>query len=81
MVYAQQGEKDEALRALRTAVDEGWRLFWWYDLEDPTLDFIRNEPEFMAIVAEIEADMAAQLEEIREMERNGELAPIPAALQ
>jgi hypothetical protein len=81
MVYAQQGEKDEALRALRTAVDEGWRLFWWYDLEDPTLDFIRNEPEFMAIVAEIEADMAAQLEEIREMEKNGELAPIPASLQ
>jgi len=81
MVYAQQGEKDEALRALRTALDEGWRLFWWSDLEDPTLDFIRNEPEFMAIVAEIEADMAAQLEQIREMERNGELAPIPAALQ
>jgi imidazolonepropionase-like amidohydrolase len=29
------------------------------------------------IVAEIEADMAAQLERVREMERNGELEPIP----
>jgi len=29
------------------------------------------------MVAEIEADMAAQLERLREMERNGELEPIP----
>ena len=29
------------------------------------------------MVAEIEADMAAQLERVREMERNGELEPIP----
>jgi hypothetical protein len=32
---------------------------------------------FAAIVAEIEADMAAQLERVREMERDGELEPIP----
>ena len=29
------------------------------------------------MVAEIEADMAAQLARVREMERNGELEPIP----
>jgi hypothetical protein len=29
------------------------------------------------MVAEIEADMAEQLARVREMERNGELAPIP----
>jgi hypothetical protein len=29
------------------------------------------------MVAEIEADMAEQLERVREMERNGELEPIP----
>jgi hypothetical protein len=34
-------------------------------------------PEFAAIVAEIEADMAEQLARVREMERNGELEPIP----
>ena len=38
---------------------------------------MRDEPEFQAIVAEIEADMAAQLERVREMEQNGELEPIP----
>jgi hypothetical protein len=29
------------------------------------------------MVAEIEADMAAQLARVREMEKNGELEPIP----
>ncbi len=29
------------------------------------------------MIAEIEADMAAQLARVREMERNGELAAIP----
>ncbi len=38
---------------------------------------MRDEPEFQAIVAEIEADMAAQLERVREMEKTGELEPIP----
>jgi hypothetical protein len=32
---------------------------------------------YQAMVAEIEADMAEQLERVREMERNGELEPIP----
>jgi hypothetical protein len=31
----------------------------------------------LAMIAEIEADMAAQLARVREMDRNGELAPIP----
>jgi len=38
---------------------------------------IRDTPEFSAIVAEIEADMAEQLVRVREMQRNGELEPIP----
>ena len=36
-----------------------------------------DDPEFQAMVEEIEADMAAQLARVREMERNGELEPIP----
>ena len=50
------------------AVDERWRTFWWYYLDyDPSLDSIRDEPEFQAMVEEIKADMAAQLERVREM--------------
>jgi tetratricopeptide (TPR) repeat protein len=77
-IYALQGEKKKALAALRQAIDEGWRAFWWYHLKyDPTLESLHDEPEFQAMVAEIEADMAEQLERVREMERNGELEPIP----
>ncbi len=77
-IYALQGDKQKALAALRQAVDEGWRTFWRYSLKyDPNLESLHDEPEFQAMVAEIEADMAAQLARVREMERNGELEPIP----
>ncbi len=77
-IYALRGEKQKALSALRQAIDEGWRTLWWYFLkQDPTLESLHDEPEFQAMVAEIEADMAAQLARVREMERNGELEPIP----
>jgi hypothetical protein len=77
-IYALQGEKQKALSALRQAINEGWRDSWWYFLKhDPILESLHDEPEFQAMVEEIEADMAAQLERVREMERNGELEPIP----
>jgi tetratricopeptide (TPR) repeat protein len=77
-IYALQGDKQRALSALRQAVNEGWRNLWWYYLKrDPILESLHDEPEYQAMVAEIEADMAAQLERVREMERNGELEPIP----
>ena len=77
-IYALQGEKQKALSALRQAIDEGWRDLWWYFLKyNPGLESLHDEPEYQAMVAEIEADMAEQLARVREMERNGELEPIP----
>jgi TolB-like protein/Flp pilus assembly protein TadD len=77
-IYALRGDKEKALSALREAIDEGWRAFWWYYLKyDPILESLHDEPEYQAMVAEIEADMAQQLARVREMERNGELEPIP----
>jgi len=77
-IYALRGEKQKALSTLRQAIDEGWRSLWWYLLkQDPSLESLHDEPEYQAMVAEIEADMAAQLARVREMERNGELEPIP----
>jgi hypothetical protein len=76
-LYALQGEQQKALSALRAAIDEGWRAGWWWWLYKPDMESLHGEPEFQAMVEEIEADMAAQLERVREMERNGELATIP----
>jgi hypothetical protein len=77
-IYALRGDKQKALSALRQAIDENWRNMWWYFLkQDSTLESLHDEPEFQAMVAEIEADMAAQLARVREMERNGELEQIP----
>jgi tetratricopeptide (TPR) repeat protein len=78
LILALQGEKTEALSALQNAVDENWRSFWWYYLRyDPNLDSIRDEPLFQQALAQIEADMSAQLQDIRKMEQNGEIAAIP----
>jgi hypothetical protein len=77
-IYAIRGERKKALSTLRQAVDEGWRGFWWYYLKhDLSLESLHDEPEYQAMLAEIEADMAEQLARVREMERNGELEPIP----
>ena len=81
-IYALQGDNGKALSSLRQAIDKGWRARWWYDLKhDLNLESIRDEPEFQAMVKEIEADMAEQLARVREWDANGELAPIPKSLK
>jgi hypothetical protein len=77
-IYALRGDKQKALLALRQAIDEGWRSYWSYSLKyAPNLESLHDELEYQAMIAEIEADMAAQLERVREMERRGELTLIP----
>jgi tetratricopeptide (TPR) repeat protein len=75
--YLLQGETDRALAALREAIDAGWRDGWWLLEREPIYEPLWDQPEFQAMMAEIKADMAAQIERVREMERNGELEPIP----
>ena len=51
---------------------------------DPILQSLHGEPEYQAMIEEIEADMAMPLARVHELERNGELEPIPevaAAIQ
>ena len=77
-IHAILGNSSNALSNLREAIDEGWRLQWWFYLKhDLALESLRNESEFQEMFQEIEVEMKDQLERIREMEANGALAPIP----
>jgi len=77
------GRHDEALDALEamSLADrqlDGWNGWVWQFLRDydPTLDAIRDDPRFQAAFAEVEVEMAKQLEHVRKMEQNGEVVTI-----
>ena len=60
-IHAVRGETDQALRQLARSEQAGWRRGWRYYRDfDPNLASIRNEPEFKAVFADIERDMAQQ---------------------
>ena len=60
-IHAIRGEKAKALAALREAESASYRSHWRYHRDiNPALASIRNEPEFKAIFADIERDMARQ---------------------
>jgi TolB-like protein/Tfp pilus assembly protein PilF len=64
-VHALRGDRAKALVALREAEKVGWRLDWRYARDfDPCLASIRISPEFKAVFADIERDMARQRAEL-----------------
>ena len=64
-LYALRGERDEALRALRAAVDDDpWKFWRWRLLHNPNLDILQGDSEFQAIVEQIEDRMARELENL-----------------
>jgi TolB-like protein/Flp pilus assembly protein TadD len=74
-IYALRGDKTRALVALREAKTAGWRSFAWRYYRDfePALASIRGDPEFKAIFADIERDMARQRAELAARPKDAKL--------
>ena len=64
-LYALRGEKDEALQALRAAVDDDLSQSWrWRLLHNPNLESLQGDSEFQAIVDQMEARMGRELDSL-----------------
>jgi hypothetical protein len=59
LIHAARGDSQNAISALRDAIDDGWREQWWY-LRHAFYEPMRAEPAWNELVAEIEADIASQ---------------------
>ena len=76
---ATAGRIDAALDLLEKLVSSGWRgdtynkHLRFFLCCDVRFDAIRDHERFRAIAATMEADMAQQLENVREMQRRGEV--------
>ncbi|HEV8333343.1 MAG TPA: tetratricopeptide repeat protein [Steroidobacteraceae bacterium] len=79
-IQALRGEKRNALGTLRAVAQDGWRGPQWryYRDHDPNLASIRNEPEFKAVFADIERDMAEQRAELAARPKDAPLDVAPA---
>jgi tetratricopeptide (TPR) repeat protein len=79
LALALRGRKQEALAALRSAERAGWRLDWRFSRDlDPAFDSIRDDPEFKAIFADIERDMARQRAELAKRPKDAPLDSVAA---
>lgn len=64
-IHALLGEQQRAISALRQAVNQGWRGFWWFYLKDnPNLASLQGNAEFESIVSEVETSMLGQKFEV-----------------
>jgi len=60
-IYALRGMVPEALAALRSAIDQGWRRGWWRLRHKPHYAALRAEPQFQAMLSELEAEAERML--------------------
>ncbi|MBT7951111.1 MAG: tetratricopeptide repeat protein [Gammaproteobacteria bacterium] len=74
LIHTLRGDKQQALTALREAIDAGWRNQWGYELDfDLILEPLRNETKFQAMRDEIKTDLAEQLVRVKALEKEADI--------
>jgi len=66
-IHTMRGDRDRAVAGLREAIDAGWRVSysdwdhkWWLLRQDWKLANLHQDPEFIAMTNELEADIRRQ---------------------
>lgn len=66
-IHAMRGDRDRAIASLREAIDAGWRVTigspeftWWHLDSDWRLESLHEEPDFIALLDELETDILRQ---------------------
>jgi len=59
-IHGFRGEKQEAIAALRKAMDEGWRFGWFRVTRYHMFDHMLSEPGWVELITELEADIAEE---------------------
>ena len=82
-IHALRGEPQKALRALRQAIDEGWRGFWSFYLRNNlNLASLQDNRQFQSLVRDVETSMIGRGSELNDMTPCGALlADEPARRQ
>ncbi|WP_438864821.1 tetratricopeptide repeat protein [Neptunicella sp.] len=62
-IYALEGKSSQAIQALSTSIDKGWRE--WWTKYDPLLESLKDQPEFQKLIQFIDDDLARQRQEVR----------------
>mgnify|MGYP001822629335 FL=1 len=64
-IHVLRGDRERAIEALGEAIDAKWRDNWWR-FRYPFYDAMNEEPEWRALIAELEADAVSQRERYAE---------------
>jgi len=79
-IYADLEDRVRTLAALQRFIVDEHRRAEWSEYRQPAFNFVRDDPEFQELMDYLQADLAAQRERVREMERNGEMPQAPGVL-
>ena len=69
---ALNADQGASIDALQSAADAGWGQAWRWNTSNENFESLRNDPAFQEVVAQLERNMAVQLETIRALPDMGE---------